>query len=280
MAGPKKWTEEIIARRVSGGRGQGEGERYSPWLHVQEFSSRGTQTRVPSVRLKRTIHTFSYLERALFLFTEYQQNFADFREQFRMDRRITLGAASSLGIKHPMYPGTKVPVVMTLDAVVVMLADDGRPMMAAWDVKPERQLTKQRVLEKLSLHKAYCAHIGIPHYVFTDKSISRNVIRNIDWMRMSLPKDGECETTPGIFTWHPEQMLEELVLRRRRETLTDFCAQYDASHRLERGTGLRVMKFLLWQRRVAVDLASPHIEREPAPLPSPLELNLSLKRAA
>lgn len=280
MAGPQKWTEELIAQRVKDGRGTGEGRSYSPWLLVQEFSSKGTQTRVPSFKLKRTIHTFSYLERALFLYTEFQWNLLGYQEQFPMDRRITLGAAQTLNLLHPRYPRTGVPVVMTLDAVVTMQSDDCHPRVAGWDVKPARQLEKKRVAEKLSLHKAYCAHIGIPHYIFTENSISRNVIRNIDWIRMSLPKDGELALVPGVFTWHPDQMLEQLATCRTTPTITSFCAQYDLENRVECGTGLRILKMLLWDHRVRVNMNAQWIEREPIPRPARGWKNGLLRSAA
>lgn len=280
MAGPQNWTEELIAQRVKNGRGSGEGESYSPWLLVQEFSSKGTQTRVPSAKLKRTIHTFSYLERALFLYTEFQSDFWGYQEQFPMDRSITLGAAQTLNIKHPRYPRSRVPVVMTLDAVVTMQRKDEPARVGAWDVKPARQLEKKRVAEKLSLHKAYCAHIGIPHYIFTENSISRDVIRNIDWIRMSLPKDGELALVPGIFTWHPDQMLEQLATSRKTPNISVFCAQYDFLNHLESGTGLRILKMLLWQHRVQVNLNAKWIEREPIPRPAPGWNSGLLRKAA
>lgn len=279
MAGPKNWTEELIAQRVKDGRGLGAGTTYSPWLLVQEFSSKGTQTRVPSAKLKRTIHTFSYLERALFLYMEFQSDFGGYQEQFPMDRSITLGAAQTLNIKHPRYPRSRVPVVMTLDAVVTMRRKDERARVGAWDVKPARQLEKKRVAEKLSLHKAYCAHIGIPHYIFTENSISRDVIRNIDWIRMSLPKDGELAGVPGIFTWHPDQMLELLATCRKTISITLFCAQYDFANKLEPGSGLRILKMLLWEHRVQVNMNAQWIEREPIPRPAP-NWNTDLMRKA
>jgi hypothetical protein len=280
MAGPQIWTEELIAQRVKNGRGIGEGANYSPWLLVQEFSSTGTQTRIPSAKLKRTIHTFSYLERALFLYTEFQSNFEGYQEQFPMERSITLGAAQTLNIKHPRYPRTSVPVVMTLDAVVTMRGDDGRARVGAWDVKPARQLGKKRVAEKLSLHKAYCAHSGISHNIFTENSISKDVIRNIDWIRMSLPRDGELASVEGIFTWHPDQMLEQLATSRKTPDVSIFCAQYDFLNHLESGTGLRIFKMLLWQHRVRVNLDAKWIEREPIPRPAPGWKSGLLRKAA
>jgi hypothetical protein len=280
MAGPVSWTEELIARRVKDGRGKGTGKGYSPWLFVQEFSSKGTQTRVPSVKVGRTIHTFSYLERALFLYTEFQSNFGDFQEQYPMERSVTLGAAKTLGIQHPRYPHSRVPVVMSLDAVVTMRDADGKDRIAAWDVKPARQLLKKRVAEKLSLHKAYCAHHNMSHYLFTENSVSRNVVRNIDWIRMSLPKDGELALVPGLFTWHPDQMLEQLATSRKSTTITRFCSQYDFENKLECGTGLRILKLLLWDHRIEANMDAKWIEREPIPRPAHGWKSALLRKAA
>ncbi|MFH7043518.1 TnsA endonuclease N-terminal domain-containing protein [Paucibacter sp. JuS9] len=280
MAGPKKWTEELIDARVKAGRGQGSGQTYSPWLNVQEFSSRGTQTRVPSHKLNRTIHTFSYLERALFLVTEFQTNFVDFNEQRPLDRGVTLGAAAKLGIRHPRYPRTNVPVVMTMDALVTTTDADGVLTFAAWDVKPQRRLQDERVLAKLSLHKAYCAQQGIPHYLFTENSVSPYVVRNIDWIRMALPKDGEQEVVPGLFTGHLDQFQDDLFTCRTRPTISHFCGQYDAAHKVDRGTGLRIFKLLLWQHRVDMDLNVQWLERQPIPRRGEVAPTPSLRKAA
>lgn len=258
--GPQIWTEELIAERASHGRGQGEYERYSPWMFVQEFSSRGTQTRIPSVKLRRTIHTFSYLERAAFLLAEFHPEFLDYREQYAMDRGITTSAARALRIRHPRYPKTRNPIVMTLDAVVAMRAPDGTEHLAGLDVKPARLLEKSRVLEKLSLHKAYCAHVGMQHFVFTEQSFSKARVRNIDWIRMSLFKDGELETVEGMFTTHPVSMLKRLAACKRAPIMNQFCTKYDIEHGLPRGTGLRIMKQLLWSRRAFTDMNAERIE--------------------
>lgn len=281
MAGPQNWTEELVQQRLKDGRGTGAREGFSPWLKVQEFSSRGNQTRIPSLKLKRTIHTFSYLERALYLVKEFEANFWDFNEQRAMDRAVTLGYAKALGINHPRYPRTKVPIVMTLDAVTTEIDPDGVISVSAWDVKPLRHLSNPRVLAKLSLHKAYCAHVGMPHYIFTEASVPRNVVRNIDYLRMSLPRDGEIEVTPGLLTWRQDEFLEDLFKCRTRPAITHFCSQYDQANKVEPGTGLRLFKILAWQRRLHVNLEAKWLEQQPIPRradgAAPLEI---LRRAA
>lgn len=271
-AGPQLWTEAVIAKRVKQGLGGGEGRDYRPSIRVQDFSSRGVQTRIPSARLGRTVHTHSYLERAFFLIKEYLGNLLSYQEQFPMDRSITLGAAQLLGVRHPVYPKTRVPVVMTLDALVKERGNGEKPIVSAWDIKPHAELSKARVLEKLSLHKAYCAHVDIPHYIFTERSLPRVAIRNIDWLRLSQPKDGEIEAVPGLFTDHPELMLQELAREEFRGlTIRDYCLGYDTRCALRKGTGLRVLKFLAWNRRVQISLLADPFELQPLPKPSHID---------
>lgn len=265
MAGPKVWTEALIAERVKAGRGSGTGVNFSPWLYVQEFSSRGTQTRVPGFKVKRTIHTFSYLERGFFLVAEFLPGFLDWNEQRPMDRRTTLGAAAKLCIRHPIYPGTRVPVVMTLDAIHSTVDLDGVVLLAALDFKPQRRLNDERTLAKLSLHRAYCAHHGIPHALYTENSVSWQVVRNIDWVRMALPKDGETDAVPDLFTVHLSQFEEDLLACRKRPSISQFCTQYEQAHRVEPGTGLRLFKLLVWNHRISVNLDAKRLEREPIP---------------
>jgi hypothetical protein len=265
MAGPKRWTETLIAERVKAGRGQGIGADYSPWLYVQEFSSRGTQTRVPGFKLKRTLHMFSYLERGFFLVAEFQPNFLDWNEQYPIDRGITLGASTKLGIRHPAYPRTHVPVVMTLDAVHSTVDANGEVHVAALDFKPQRRLSDERTLAKLSLHRAACAHMGIEHGVYTEESISWQIVRNIDWVRTAVPRDGELTTVPGLFTDHLVQFEEGLLSCRKRPSVNQFCMQYDKAHQVEPGTGLRLFKLLVWNHRISVNLDAKRLERELVP---------------
>lgn len=280
MAGPKVWTEELIAERVKAGRGSGTGVNFSPWLYVQEFSSRGTQTRVPGFKVKRTVHTFSYLERALFLWKEFQPDFHDWNEQRPMERSLTLGYAKQLRIPHPRYPTSRIPVVMTLDAIGSTVDADGVVHMTGWDVKPLRKLRDKRVLAKLSLHRAYCAHVGIPHHLFTETSLEPYVARNIDWIRSALPKDGEIEAVPGLFTWHLDQMQEDLAACRTRPSISHFCERYDIGNKVEPGTGLRIFKMLLWEHRVTVEMSLKWIERQAIPRLGQSTATRPMRRAA
>lgn len=264
------WTEAYIARRLKEGRGQGESHTYQPWTLVQEFSSRGTQSRIPSAALGRTVHVMSNIERSMFLMHEYA-GFEEYREQFPIPREITLGAAKALGIRHPVYPRTKVPVVMTFDALVWRRSPNGQVSLSAWDAKPARELGKKRVLEKLSLHKAACHHWGIPHQVFTESSVSAKVKRNVEWLRTALPRHGESQDDVYALVGHKTSIVADLFARSPRQSIHEYCNEYDRKGGHEEGTALRAIKQLIHARVLEVDLDTSDITALPVPTPqSPL----------
>lgn len=254
MRGPQKWTEEAIAARFKAGKGRGVQDDYRPWLTVRDFSSSGTQTRIPSLVVNRTVHTFSYIERAMYLAHEFEPGLVDYREQYPMDRRVTMGAAQALGIKHPVYPRDRTPVVMTIDALVTRRLPDGTHEVSAWDAKPIAELEKKRVREKLSLHRAFCMHFGIKHVLFTEESVPKTVTRNLTWLRAALPKALESRESAETLKLHLQLMLADLKLRTPHSSVLDYCLAHDRTHGAMTGTALRAFKCLVWHRVLHLDL--------------------------
>jgi hypothetical protein len=263
-AGPKVWTEERITDRFAEGRGQGGGENYIPWVWVQEFSSNANQTRIPSARLKRTIHTFSYLERAMHLWHEYS-GYLDYREQFPMDRRITLGAAKHLGVRHPTYPTSRAPTVMMLDTIVFKRDDNGKAVVEAWDAKPKEKLANTRIRDKLLLHKAFCAYIGIEHSTFTESTLPRQMVDSIEWARGGLPVEGEALPYPRFLEVESRRLLQWLRTKHHKGAVDVLCAAWDEINDFERGTSLRLFKLLLWSKQVYVPLDQSEVWRAQLP---------------
>lgn len=251
---PKVWTEQAIKKRTAAGLGVGRGTDYRPAVRVQDFSSRGVQSRIPSSLAGRTVHVHSNLERAFFLLKEYSGNVVEFREQFPMERSITLGAAQALGVRHPVYPGGKVPVAMTIDALLTERTSQG-DVTTAWDIKPESELQDPRVREKLSLHRAYCLHTGIAHRIFTERSFTKSAVTAITWMRRSVPHPAELLPRPDVFTSLPELMLAEIASGLHDEqSIRTYGQAFGTRLGLPTGWGLRIFQHLAWQRHVRLDL--------------------------
>lgn len=276
----KRVHEADIRKLIRTGLGQGEGLSFKPWETVHTFSSRGNSHRIHSVKTGRTHHLFSNIERALFLKAEYGQTFVDYQEQRAMEREHTLAIAKVLGIRHPVYIGTNVPFVMTLDAVVVRRDADGNLFREAYDAKESSALLDARTLEKLSMHRMYCEQRGWKHTIVTNDTFPREVIRNLEWIRSGARKPLEVITVHGLFDDLPARMLAEVLEKQPRTLVKDYCASFDAVHGLLPGTGIRVMQILLWQHDLTADLSGGpvHLAQVNSLLPS--EREQRLRRAA
>lgn len=251
----KKVTEADIRKRIRDGFGSGEGLSYKPWETVHTFSSKGNSHRIHSPKTGRVHNLFSNIERALFLKAEYGRNFVDFQEQRAMEREHTLAIANVLGVKHSVFIGTKVPFVMTLDAVVVRRDDESNLYREVYDAKESTALLDQRVLEKLSIHRMYCEQRGWKHSIVTDETFDRQVIRNLEWIRAGARKPLEVVTVEGLFDELPAQMLFDIHAKQPRALVKDYCAEFDARWGLLPGCGLRVMQLLLWDHKLQADLS-------------------------
>lgn len=139
----------LITQRIKAGHGQGVGEAYRPWLHIQDVPSRGVVGRVRSQKTGRIMHLMSIIEQQFALCFDFSPAVIDLREQFPLiPVEATLQIAHDQGIKHPANPRNKEEIVMTTDFLVT-LCRDGNVRDIAFAVKRSSDLLNARVREKL-----------------------------------------------------------------------------------------------------------------------------------
>ncbi|MCW7554020.1 TnsA endonuclease N-terminal domain-containing protein [Endozoicomonas gorgoniicola] len=138
----KLWKEKKL-------RGTGTGPNYIRGLNINEVrSSKGNRKRiVPSIKaLGRLVHLMSDLEYKVFKFFDLSKNVLDIREQFPLDREVTLSIAEKLKIKHPSVTdyNTKEPMAhwMTTDLLVDYFDNEGNKKQLAVYIKPSKDLTR------------------------------------------------------------------------------------------------------------------------------------------
>lgn len=256
MTSAKKWSEEAIRRLEIEGRGKGAAEHYLPWIMVHDISSRGRSRRVMGVKVRRPHHLLSDLEWQTFLHLEHCPSVVDIREQFPLDRDITRELAAVLGIHHPCYPGTHVPVVMTTDFLATRIID-GKQVFEAFDVKDDEAAEDDRVLAKLQLHRAYFEGMGMAHRLVFRSSISKNIARNLEWARQALCKPGEEEAYEGLLEEVARRIDSEFgAYSKRSLTLADYCADFDFRHGYGRGTALRAAGQMIYVGRLRANLSN------------------------
>lgn len=251
---PKSWTELDVEKLIAEGRGKGEGKDYLPWIRVNDFSSLGTSRKVFGLKTHREHHLLSNVEFDLFLLLEWTDDVVDIREQFPLDREITIELAKTLGIQHPTYPGTKIPAVMTADFLVTR-AEGSSKRLEAFNAKTASELeTKPRSLEKLEIQRVYFSSMGFSHHIVLDSELPQAACRNIEWIRQSHERPGEKHPFDGFLDVHRAGMLQHLQSSSPRSTLSEVAKAYESIHGLSQGTGLRLIRLLLLSKQVITDI--------------------------
>ena len=248
-----KWTEKKIQQMQADGFGKGTRADYKPWLCVESTSSLGRARRVWSPKTGRTHHLLSDVEYTLFLALEWAQNVVDIREQYPLERECTLEIARSLGIRHPHYPGTTVPTVMSADFLVTKIVN-GVKTLEAFNAKRDEEAEDEVSLLKLEIQRSYFEALSIAHHVIFHSQIPKQTISNIAWIRDACLKAGEHEPRPGFYSGLVGRMVSELNASPRNIALAAYCEDFDGRHGLAIGTGLRVARMLMHERILKPDL--------------------------
>lgn len=248
------WSEDKIARLQAKGHGSGSGAGYRPWLTATMFSSQGRTRQVWSHKTGRVHHLFSDVEYRLFVALEWSRDVLDIREQYPLDRDITLEVARTLKLNHPYYPGTNVPAVMTVDFLVTRLRG-GETVLEAFDAKRTEEAEDERSLTKLEIARESLNALGFDHHIVLHTSIPESTVKNIEWVRDALPRPGE--NLPSSDYWHSLQgrMAQGWPTAQKSASLQAFCQQFDSLHGCEPGTGLRVARMLINERVIAAPMA-------------------------
>jgi hypothetical protein len=259
---PVKWNEETVQRFQREGRGRGEGAAYKPWLTVADVSSLGLSRRVWSGKTGRQHELLSDVEYKLFICLEWSRDVIDIREQYPLERDITQQIAQELGLPHPHYRGTNVPVVMTVDVLATHVRE-GEPFLKAYNAKREEEAEDEKSMARLEIQRVYFEYMGVPHHLVFHSMIPANIAANISWIRDAAMKPSELEPRPGYFDELMRRMESELVSAGRGMKLSGYCADFDNRYGLESGTGLRAARMLMQERVLVADLDQKDLAAAP-----------------
>jgi hypothetical protein len=260
--GIQKWTEAVIGRFEKEGRGKGEGASYKPWLNIGDFASTGRTHDPLGIKTSRPHQLFSDNEYDFFLMLEWAADVVDIREQFPLPRDKTMEVAMQLGERHPYYPGTHVPTVMTVDFMVTR-SRNGTNVMEAYNVKPTDEAEDEGSLVKLEIQRETLARMDIAHHLVFDTMIPEQQVKNLAWVRGGQLRAGERQPYEGFFEEQMAAMTADLASTEFAGSLVKYCQQYDSRAGIASGTAMRVARMLMARRVVRFDLATPSPELAP-----------------
>jgi hypothetical protein len=262
----RRWgvTEKHVQRRIKAFRIDATGRDYRPFLIVRDVPSLGRSAIVLGLITGRNHHWFSDLEYAHFVLLEYSPVIVDIREQYPLlPREETIEIARELGIRHPIYPGSHTPIVMTTDIVATVSGGGPGQAYLPMSIKYSSALSgkdgkSQRTMEKLLIEQLYWARRGWPLRLCTEKGIPMNRVRNLDMFRGSMAAfehdhlNGVMQSFVGHFKaiWTQDCSLNDLLSA--------------AANELELSTPETVALFgrSVWTRILPVDLDSHQIHYE------------------
>jgi hypothetical protein len=251
----RKTDQTTIDKRIKEGRGQGIGAEYTPWLRIQDVSSNGLAHRIKGWKTKREHHFLSSLECRYFYVLEWSPHVLDIREQYPLlPLAETLAIAQECGFKHPADPRTREPIVMTTDFVVTVTESMGG-IDRARTIKPSKDLSSKRVLEKLEIERCYWRARNTGWGIVTEHEIPRVLARNVELLhgyhqltdRLSLPLERICMIANALTS----EVLES------NASLKAVAADCDKRLGLEPGTALTVAYHMLATKQWQVDINTP-----------------------
>jgi hypothetical protein len=239
----RSWNRTKYEQYVKAGRGQGEGSSYLPWISVHDFSSLGTVSRIAGHKARRVHHFLSRNELSYFFLLEWSDKVLDIREQFPLsDVELAADIAQKAGIEYPRDNISGFPYVLTCDFMIT--TTEG---LKARTVKCASELQNRRTVEKLEVERRYWNCLGVDWKIVTEREMPMQKCRNIEWLYpatdvpeylISLRKDFLCQIQSAVLVG---------------EAVEAFDEQYGLPH----GSGLRLLKNMLWNRELTCDMERP-----------------------
>jgi len=186
----KKKTIKTVENWIRKGKGKGEGSNYIPFIRVRDFGSRGRSSKPMGLITGRTHQLFSDNEYNHLIWYEYNR-FDDIREQYPLLPHIeTQDIARLLSVKHPVYPGTNIPIVMTSDIVLTKVKRESKSIQVVSikyydEIDPDNS-KNARTLEKLKIEEIYWNLRKIKWTLSTERDLPLTKIKNLDAFRHTL----------------------------------------------------------------------------------------------
>lgn len=209
----------------------------------------------------RLHHLFSDNESCFFLMADYAADIVDIREQFPLfPESATQHIASSLGARHPSYPRSATPIVMTTDFLLTRIDKSSKQSLVAFSIKSADDLrgrSRKSVLTKLEIERRYWLVRGVPWYLFTNAEFDKTVIDNLEWLSYfmvehDVDRDAFKSQLTRFLAAFNTPSLKGLTLADR---LRECAAVFGAAFPPELATDM--FRYCAWHKLINLDLRVP-----------------------
>ncbi|MDV2581681.1 TnsA endonuclease N-terminal domain-containing protein [Alkalibacillus haloalkaliphilus] len=243
-----------VKRLIKEGRGKGEGKDYTPWTKTYslEFSSKGRVTRTMGVKTGRIHYLQSDNQYRAFLNFEFSKSVTDIRESYPLlDVYEVVNKLDDLRFDKFQDRETKEPYVLTTNFLLTTLVH-GETKLLARTIKNQSELNRKITLEKLEIERRYWQAKNIDWKVITNKQLSKQRAKNLEWLRETLLEDQFQNTKENL-----ADSLLQFLIENRTHPINTILSKFDQIETLNEGTALYLFRFLIASGKVELDLDSP-----------------------
>lgn len=245
------WNKEKLRRYISEGRGQGEKASYIPWTKTHEFSSKGRASRIFGIKTQRIHHLHSDNQLRAFHMYEWSDNVIDIRECFPLlDVMEVIDDKENLRFDKFRDKESGAQLVLTTSFLLTIKGLDDKERYIARTVKHSSELTRKITFEKLEIENRYWTAKGVDWKVITDKQMSRQFVKNIEWVRETLLTTEEWKFDKDQLS----QVLLNHLLSNPDSTIRDSLKDFDKREGVSNGTGLYLFRYLIAKKHIKIDM--------------------------
>jgi len=245
------WNKEKLRRYISEGRGQGEKSAYIPWTKTHEFSSKGRASRLFGIKTQRIHHFHSDNQLRAFHMYEWSENVIDIREAFPLlDAMEVIDDKENLRFDKFRDKESGEQLVLTTSFLLTIRDSDGKERYIARTIKDSSELTRKITFEKLEIENRYWRAKGINWKIATDKQLSRQYVKNIEWVRETLLSNEQAD-------FDKDQLSDGLLnhlMSNSETTIRDSFSSFDKKTGVSNGTGLYLFRYLIAKKKIQINM--------------------------
>jgi hypothetical protein len=252
----REFTDATIERRIKEGRGFGEGKKYLPWITVRDLPSKGRCSEISGWKTNNRIHHLLSEKESQYFFTlEWSSLVTDIREQFPLlgddnSYKETVEIANSIGVKHPIVPGSSTYNVFTTDFLITLYIN-GKKIVNARTVKLTEDLANKKVIEKLEIERLYWKRRNIDWKIVTEKDIDTILAYNIEFIHNYRDLNGTGLDYKTLLYCENALRIE---LTRKSQSIAHLTQTIDSQLGLIPGKSLSILRYLIANKVWIIDM--------------------------
>lgn len=245
-----EWNQAKYDRFLKEKRGEGEGDKYLPWMTIQDMPSQGRVSRVYGYKTKRIHHFFSDMETRVYYLFSWNDSVIDLRESYPLlDLESAIQDKKGLDFSKLVDKESGTPYILTTTFLITLRDANNQEYYVARSIKASEKLEHNYIIEHYEVERRYWQSKGVDWGIITQKDINLTRAKNIEWVYPALiDEEMEFETKQELST----ELLN--YLHNSDNAVRKTTAYFDTKMKLPSGTGLFLFRYLIASKNIPVDM--------------------------